>query len=162
MDGTNARLGHSMDTLGKRIEVMRKKTEISLLQNELHNLESELRAMESGDERSEGEHSSEDQRGAERPRRHLPDIPRGRRDHVTFSEPPMLNIYDESSIVGAVGDAADTGPRPLTSTPAVPTPNRPDKAQEISSKLAAKAGVKLKPATFDGMTTKHILMLVLK
>ena len=142
MDGTNARLGHSMDTLGKRIEVMRKKTEI-LLQNELHTLESELCAMEAGDERVDtGEHSSEDQRGAERPRRHLPDIPRGRRDHVTFSEPPMLNIYDESSIVGVEGGAADTGSRPLTSTPVVPTPNQPDKAQEISSKLADKAAFK--------------------
>ena len=151
MDGTNARLGHSMDTLGKRIEVMRKKTEISLLQNELHNLESELRAMEAGDELVDtGEHSSEDQRGAERPRRHLPDIPRGRRDHVTFSEPPMLNIYDESSIVGTEGGTADPGSRPLTSTPAVPTPNQPDKAQKTSSELAVKTGVKLKPATFDG------------
>ena len=38
----------------------------------------------------------------ERPCKHLPDIPSGRREHVTFSEPPELHVFDESSMgVGA-------------------------------------------------------------
>ena len=35
-------------------------------------------------------------------------------------------------------------------TPAAPTPKHPVEAQESSSKLGAKGGVKLKPAAFDG------------
>ena len=148
---TNARLNVSMETLGKRIEVMRKKTELSLLQNELHNLESELRAMEVAEEQADtGEQSSEVRRDAERPRRHLPDIPRGRREHVSFREPPNLYTYDESSILGAECGTIGRERQPLTSTPAAPAPSQPDQAQEPSSKLGGKSGVKLKPATFDG------------
>ena len=148
---TNARLNVSMETLGKRIEVMRKKTELSLLQNELHNLESELRAMEVAEEQADtGEQSSEVRRDAERPRRHLPDIPRGRREHVSFREPPNLYTYDESSILGAECGTIGRERQPLTSTPAALAPSQPDQAQEPSSKLGGKSGVKLKPATFDG------------
>ena len=146
----NTRLNTSMKAIGKRIEVMRKKTELSLLQNELHKLESEMRDMELAEELVDTGEQSSVESGAERPRRHLPDIPRGRRDHVSFREAPVLNIYDKSSIVGAESGTVNTDQQLLTSTPAAPTPKQPYKAQESSSKLGVKGGVKLKPATFDG------------
>ena len=77
----NSRFDASMKTLGKRLEVMKKKNELSLLQNEILSLESELRDLEMHDEQVHREESRD-----ERPRRHLPDIPFGRRDHVTISD----------------------------------------------------------------------------
>ena len=134
----NTRLNTSMKAIGLRIEVMRKKTELSLLQNELHKLESEMRDMELAEDHADTGEQSSVEMGAERPRRHLPDIPRGRREHVSFREAPVLNIYDESSIVGAESGTVDTDHQLLTSTPAAPTPKQPGKAQESSSKFVTK------------------------
>ena len=116
----NSRFDASMKTLRKRLEVMKKQNELSLLQNEILSLESELRELEMHDEQVHREEIR-----AERPRRHLPDIPFGRKDHVTISEPPQLHLYDESSICATSEEsitcmqsgANDTKVGPLTSTP---------------------------------------------
>ena len=88
------RFGTSMRVFGERLEVMRKKNQASLLQNEIFSLERELSQLEvQQEEGATNEPSSE-----EKPRRHLPDLPRGRRVHFDSKEPPILNLYDESSI----------------------------------------------------------------
>ena len=94
-----------------------------------------------------------------RPRRHLPDIPRGRSDHVSTSKPPELHLYDDSSIA-ATGFKTSEDPdhvahgsklEPLTSTPSVSAPKTQDKTTSMpKSKTIDKSGVKMKPATFDG------------
>ena len=93
----------------------------------------------------------------ERPRRVLPDIPRGRREHVRVHEPPVLHMYDESSIIGAgyepLGESEQKRSNTaelLTSTPAAPKPNQTTKTQESQPMSPNKSSVKLKPATYDG------------
>ena len=44
--------------------------------------------------------SHEESRREQAPRRHLPDLPRGRRAHFDMEEPPRLNLYEDSSIGG--------------------------------------------------------------
>ena len=146
--GTSARFDASMRTLGKRLEVMKKKNELSLLQNEVMSLESELRELEMVDEQI---HKEEDR--AERPRRHLPDIHFGRKDHVKISDPPELHLYDESSIVGTTGQSDvtyDSKFEPKTSTPSDSAPKPQDKTGTTALKSYDKSSVKVKPATYDG------------
>ena len=121
---------------------------MSLLQNELLSLESELRELEMCDEQVHTEES-----GDERPRRHVPDIPFGRRDHATIREPSELHLNDQSSIVEAaeqsVGDmqhvTKNSKCRPVTSTIITLVPKPQDKTGSHD-----KSSVKLKPATFNG------------
>ena len=157
----------SMRVFGKRLEVMRKKNQASLLQNEIFSLERELRQLEvQQEEGATNEPSSE-----EKPRRHLPDLPRGRRVHFDTKEPPMLNLYDESSIGGAftplaapqagTGRMRETANYPVTSTPRIvePKPQASVSVSEESKTSAPKivepkpqtsGSVRVKPATFDG------------
>ena len=144
----------SMKTIGKRLEVMKRKTDLSRLQNEVLALESELRMLEIEGDQIHGEESTDT-----RPRRHLPDIPRGRSDHVSTSKPPELDLYEDSSIA-ATGFKTSEDPHhvahgsklePLTSTPSVSAPRAQDKTTSMpKSKTIDKSGVKMKPATFDG------------
>ena len=157
----------SMRVFGKRLEVMRKKNQASLLQNEIFSLERELCQLEvQQEEGATNEPSSE-----EKPRRHLPDLPRGRRVHFDTKEPPMLNLYDESSIGGAftpltapqagTGRMRETANYPVTSTPKIvePKPQASVSVSEESKTSAPKivepkpqtsGSVRVKPATFDG------------
>ena len=85
----------SMQVLGKRLEVMRKKNEASFLNNKILSLESELRQMEL---KLEDWASHKEPRREQTPRRHLPELPRGRRAQFDMEEPPRLNLYEDSSI----------------------------------------------------------------
>ena len=155
MEGEDSKFSVSMSILGKRLEVMRRKNEMSLMQNEILSLESELRQLEM---QSEQLHDKERTKETDRQRRVLPDIPPGRREHVTIREPPELHLYDDSSISGTdvgrssgimQGGSLDFNSGPMTSTPSaavtksseplIPTPKSHD-----------KSGVKIKPATYDG------------
>ena len=144
-----SRFSASMNTMGKRLEVLRKKNEMNLLQNEIVTLESELRELE----------MLETEAREERPRRHLPDIPLGRRERITVREPPELHLFDESSI--GVGAGANTSYRksesnetragPVASTSSAPAPKPPQDSTTLSEHISPdKRGAKLKPATFDG------------
>ena len=149
----SSRFEASMKTLGKRLEVMKKKNELSLFQNEILSLESELRELEMHDEQVHREESRD-----EKPRRHLPDIPFGRRDHVTICELPQLHLNDESSIGAAAEEnisrmqsgANDIKVGPVTSTPSASAPKQQDKTSLLTQKSHDKSGAKIKPATFDG------------
>ena len=92
---------------------------------------------------------SERPRTEQKPTRHLPDIPRGRRVYFDTEEPPLLNMYDDSSVGGSytplptpqpgTSRMGKTGNKLVTSTPNI-----------VESKPQASGGVKVKPATFDG------------
>ena len=150
-DHIGDRFDTSMQVLGKRLEVMRKKNEASFLNSEILTLESELRQLELQQEgvAMDEEPRSERPRSEQKPRRHLPDIPRGRRVHFDTEDPPLLNMYDDSSIGGSytplptpqpgTSRMGETGNKPVTSTPNI-----------VESKPQASGGVKVKPATFDG------------
>ena len=145
------RFDTSMQVLGKRLEVMRKKNEASFLNSEILTIESELRQLELQQEgvAMDEEPRSERPRSEQKPRRHLPDIPRGRRVHFDTEDPPLLNMYDDSSIGGSytplptpqpgTSRMGETGNKLVTSTPNI-----------VESKPQASGGVKVKPATFDG------------
>ena len=77
------RLQASGMMIEKRLEVMRKQSETSLLQNEIICLESELRQLELQHEGAK----MREQTSKQRPRRVLPEKPRGRRAHITPDEP---------------------------------------------------------------------------
>ena len=155
MDDIGARVDVSMQTLGQRLEVMKKRNEMSLMQNEILMLESELRQLE-----MQGDDLRSEERASERPRRHLPDIPVGRLETVTIREPPVLPLYDDSSIVGAgsgqsIGDMQGIGSGgfrsgPVTSTPSAPVSQPVEQTSISAVKSHDKSSVKLKPATFDG------------
>ena len=156
-----SRVDVSMQCLGKRLEVLRKRNDLNILQNEVSMLESELRQLEMQAEElhiidGTGEMP---ERTEERPRRHLPDIPPGRRETVTIREPPLLHLYDESSIVGTGDESSNTAMQggsaelaigPVTSTPSAPTPRAPEPTGTTAIKPHDKSGAKIKPATFDG------------
>ena len=123
MEEEDSKFSVSMSILGKRLEVMRRKNEMSLMQNEILSLKSELRQLEM---QSEHLHDEERTKETDRQRRVLPDIPSGRREHVTIREPPELHLYDDSSISGAnvgqssgrmQGGSLDFNPGPMPSTP---------------------------------------------
>ena len=168
------RLNTSMAVLGKRLEVMKKRNEASLLNNEILALESELRVLEfqqeegatneepgseerlrratnvseemPGNEQMPRRAPSEEPRSEYRPRRHLPDIPRGRRTYFD-EEPPLLHLYDDSSIGGTYAPLPTPQPRnesQIGSNPVTSTPNI------VETKPHASGSVKVKPATFDG------------
>ena len=156
MEGEDSRFSVSMEILGKRLEVMRRKNEMSLMQNEILSLESELRQLEM---QSEQLHDEERTKETDRQRRLLPDIPPGRREHVTIREPPELHLYDDSSISGAnVGQSSgrmqggplDFHPGPITSTPSAPVTKSSEPLFVPTPKSHDKSGVKIKPATYDG------------
>ena len=156
MEGEDSRFSVSMEILGKRLEVMRRKNEMSLMQNEILSLESELRQLEM---QSEQLHDEERTKETDRQRRLLPDIPPGRREHVTIREPPELHLYDDSSISGAnVGQSSgrmqggplDFHPGPITSTPSAPVTKSSEPLFVPTPKSYDKSGVKIKPATYDG------------
>ena len=101
-----------------------------------------------------------EERASERPRRHLPDIPVGRRETVTIREPPVLPLYDDSSIVGAgsgqsIGDMQGIGSGgfrsgPVTSTPSAPVSQPVEQMGVSATKFHDKSSAKLNSATFDG------------
>ena len=64
---------------------------MSLMQNEILSLESKLRQLEI---QSEQLHDEEGTKETDRQRRLLPDIPPGRREHVTIREPPELHLVE--------------------------------------------------------------------
>ena len=156
-----------MRVFGKRLEVMRKKNQASLLQNKIFSLERELSQLEVQQE----EGATKEPSSEEKPRRHLPDLPRGRRVHFETKEPPMLNLYDERSIGGAftpltapqagTGRMRETANYPVTSTPRIiePKPQASVSVSEESKTSAPKivgpkpqtsGSVRVEPATFDG------------
>ena len=120
---SSERLEASMRTLGKRVELMRKKNEASLLQNKIWTLESELRELEMVHE----DITPMEETSEQKPRRQLPEIPRGRSDHFESEKPPELNLYDDSSIEATytplptaqpgTRNMRDTGNKPATCTP---------------------------------------------
>ena len=89
-------LESSMRTRGKHVELIRKKNEASLFQNEIWTLESELRELEMVHE----DITPTEETSEQKPRRQLPNIPRGRSDHFESEKPPEFNLYDDSSIEG--------------------------------------------------------------
>ena len=156
MEGEDSKFSVSMSILGKRLEVMRRKNEMSLMQNEILSLESELRQLEM---QSEQLHDEERTKETDRQRRLLPDIPPGRREHVTIREPPELHLYDNSSISGTdvgrssgimQGGSLDFNPGPITSTPSAPVTKSSEPLFVPTPKSHDKSGVKIKPATYDG------------
>ena len=116
-----------------------------MLQNEIWTLESELRELEMVHE----DVTPMEETSEQKPRRHLPETPRGRSDHFESEKTPELNLYDDRSIVGTYNplptaqpgtrNMRDTGYIPATSTPSVP-----------QTKAHGSNGVKVKPVTFDG------------
>ena len=121
------KLETSMKVSGKRLEVMKKRNETSLVQNELLMLESELRQLEL---KQEDGAAIEETVSTQKPKRHLPDIPSGRRVSFDTKEPPKLYLLDESNMdIGSctplsqnIGKSSTVEPK--TSTPSV-LPTKP-------------------------------------
>ena len=154
MNNISARVDATMKTLGKRIEVMRKTNDLSLLQSEVLELERELHELEMVDGQIHEEEGREN-----RPYRRLPDIPLGRRDHVSIREPPELHAYDKSSIGVTNEQTRGNAEQPAydfkfelkTYTPTASAPKPQDSTSVVTPKTSEKSGVKIKPATYDGI-----------
>ena len=136
------KLETSMKILGKRLEVMKKRNEASMVQNELLMLESELRQLEL---QQEDGAAIEELVSSQKPKRHLPDIPSGRRVSFDTKDPPKLNLFDESNMdIGSCTPLSQNIGKSNTVEPKTSTPS------VVPTKPQPSGGVKVKPATFDG------------